>query len=196
MSFGPRPWQQAHWDWRAAANFLLGGAGAGLIVASALTLGTQRAALFAGLVLVAAGLGAVWLEIGRKLRAGHVFFNPWTSWMTRESLAAVMLFGFGISSLILDQSGLMYAATIAALAFVYCQGRILRASKGIPAWRLPQVTLLIATTSLAEGAGLLTFLDQGAPVLGLLAAAVIARAIALSGYRAALRQPGSRAALE
>ena len=38
------------------------------------------------LALVAAGLGAVWLEIGRPLRAIHVFFNPCTSWMTREVL--------------------------------------------------------------------------------------------------------------
>jgi phenylacetyl-CoA:acceptor oxidoreductase subunit 2 len=54
----------------------------------------------------------------------------------------------------------------------------------------------VAATALAEGAGLLTFFDQGRPALGLLALAVIARAIAWSGYRAALKQPGSRAALE
>ena len=196
MSFGPRPWPQAHWDWRAAANFILGGTGAGLIVASALTSSAQRAALLAGLVLIAAGLGAVWLEIGRKLRAIHVFFNPSTSWMTREAFAASLLFVFALLALYFDSTEALIAAALAAAAFAYCQARILRASKGIPAWRLPQVTPLVATTALAEGSGLLTFLDQGAPVLGLLAAAVIARAIALSGYRAALRQPGSRAALD
>ena len=32
MSFGPNPWQQTNWDWRAAGNFMGGGAGAGLVV--------------------------------------------------------------------------------------------------------------------------------------------------------------------
>ncbi len=195
-AFGPRPWQQAHWDWRAAANFILGGAGTGLIVASTLALTAQRPALLAGLVLVATGLGAVWLEIGRKLRAAHVLFNPFTSWMTRESYAAALLFMLGAAALLAGGAWLPWAAALAAVLFAWCQGRILRASKGIPAWRLPQVVPLIATTALAEGTGLLTFFDPGVPVLGLLAAAVILRALAHSGYRAALQQPASRAALE
>ena len=36
MSFGPNPWQQQSWDWRAAGNFICGGAGGGLIVCAAL----------------------------------------------------------------------------------------------------------------------------------------------------------------
>lgn len=198
-AFGPNPWQQAHWDWRAATNFILGGTGSGLIVAAALALTAPpvtRLALLAGLLLVAAGLGTVWLEIGRKLRAANVFFNPLTSWMTRESYAAGLLFALGGCALALEAAWLAYAAALAAALFAWCQARILRASKGIPAWRLPQVVPLVAATALAEGAGLLTFLDQGRPALGLLALAVLARAIAWSGYRAALRQPGSRAALE
>jgi phenylacetyl-CoA:acceptor oxidoreductase subunit 2 len=196
VTYGPRPWQQAHWDWRAAANFMLGGAGAGLIMASALTLDAQRVALLAGLALVATGLGAVWLEIGRKLRAAHVFFNPWTSWMSRESIAALLVFGIGLSSFLFQNRSLDIALAIAAVLFLFCQARILFASKGIPAWRLPQVVPLVAAAGLAEGAGLLAFFDQGAPVLGLLATAVIVRAVAYSGYRAALAQPASRAALE
>ena len=95
MSFGPAPWQQTNWDWRAAANFICGGAGAGLIVFAALS-GAAGAPLtgllLGGLALVGAGLFCVWLEIGRPLRALHVFFNPRTSWMTRESFIAVLLF--------------------------------------------------------------------------------------------------------
>ena len=35
--YGPKPWLQRHWDWRAAANFMLAGTGAGLIAAAAFT---------------------------------------------------------------------------------------------------------------------------------------------------------------
>ena len=35
MSYGPNPWQQTQWDWRAAGNFICGGAGGGLIAMAA-----------------------------------------------------------------------------------------------------------------------------------------------------------------
>lgn len=196
MSYGPRPWQQTNWDWRAAANFMLGGTGAGLMIAAALIQNQSPYPVILALLLVGGGLGAVWLEIGRKLRAIHVLFNPQTSWMTRESIVAVILFGFGISCLVINESWLQYAAALAALAFVYCQARILRAAKGIPAWRAPQVVALIMTTALAEGTGLLMLMNSDLLVTSLFTAAVIARAVAWSGYRTALKQPGSRAALE
>lgn len=196
VPYGPRPWQQAHWDWRAATNFILGGAGTGLVVASSLTGASTRIALLVGMVIVATGLAAVWLEIGRKLRAAHVFFNPFTSWMTRESYAALLLFGLGACALLVGGEAFAYGAALAAALFAICQGRILHASKGIPAWRLPQVVPLVVATALAEGTGLLALFDQGPAVMGLLATAVIARSWAYSGYRAALAQPASRAALE
>ena len=83
MSYGPRPWIQLHWDARAALNFILGGTGSGFILFAAfvpLSPHQGQAALLIGLALVAAGLTAVWMETGRKLRAVHVFFNPMTSW--------------------------------------------------------------------------------------------------------------------
>ena len=148
------------------------------------------------LVLVAVGLCAVWLEIGRKLRAIHVFFNPFTSWMTRESFAATLLFAFGAIELFLPSRIILAGAAPSALGFVYCQARILRASKGIPAWRAPQVVTLIVTTGLAEGTGLLMILNPDLLAISLFTAVVIARGFAWSGYRAALQQPASRAALE
>ena len=66
--YGPKPWLQRHWDWRAAVNFMLGGSGSGLLVAAALT-GPSRATLLLGLGLIAAGLAAVWLEIGRDRKS-------------------------------------------------------------------------------------------------------------------------------
>jgi phenylacetyl-CoA:acceptor oxidoreductase subunit 2 len=90
-------WLQRHWDARAAANFMLGGAGSGLMVA-ALLVADPSILIIISLVLVASGLTAVWLEIGRKLRAVHVFFNPFTSWMTRESFAALLRLPRGIGA--------------------------------------------------------------------------------------------------
>ena len=185
-------WLQKHWDARAALNFMLGGAGGGLMIAAALAYADSRAPVLLALALVAAGLGAVWLEIGRKLRAVNVFFNPFTSWMTRESFAAVLLFALGGAALWRPQLFLP-AAAAAALAFVWCQGRILRASKGIPAWRAPQVGLLIVSTALAEGAGLCLAFTAEPLLLTWFALAAVLRAIAWSRYRAVTRNPALEA---
>lgn len=188
MSFGPNAWIQQHWDARAALNFMLGGAGAGLLIAAALAYPDSRVAVLIGLALIALGLGAVWLEIGRKLRAVNVFFNPFTSWMTRESFVAVLVFALGAAALWRPQLFLPFAAA-AALAFVYCQGQILRASKGIPAWRAPQVVLLIVSTSLAEGAGLALLFTTAPLLLTWFGLALILRAVAWTRYSAAVKNP-------
>jgi phenylacetyl-CoA:acceptor oxidoreductase subunit 2 len=196
MSYGPRPWQQASWDWRAAANFMLGGTGAGLTIAAALVQIQSPHPVILALLLVAGGLGSVWLEIGRKLRAIHVFFNPQTSWMTRESFAALLFFVCAAVELFFHSTAALGATALAALAFVYCQARILRAAKGIPAWRAPQVVALIMTTSFAEGTGVLMLMNPDILATSLFTAAVIARAVAWSRYRAALKQTACGAALE
>lgn len=179
-------WLQRHWDARAALNFILGGTGSGLLACSFLL--DDALPVLIGLALVAAGLAAVWLETGRKLRAVHVLFNPFTSWMTRESYAALLLFLLGI----------VYPPLAApvALVFLYCQARILRAAKGIPAWRAPQVVPLIASTGLAEGAGLALLFSTGGLVLAVFVLAVLVRATAWSLYRtevtsSALEAPGT-----
>jgi len=204
MSFGPRPWQQLHWDERAAANFMLGGTGAGLLVAwavSSTVTPVWQAYVLAAMACIGLGLGAVWLEIGRKLRAIHVFFHPQTSWMTREAMVAAVLFACGLAALATGLRALGFVAAFLALGFVYCQGRILHASKGIPAWREPTVTAFIVTTGLAEGAG--AFLAASAIAgsahragLAFFALAVVARVLAWSRYRARLEHGAARRALE
>lgn len=173
MSYGPNPWQQAHWDWRAAGNFVCGGAGSGLLVFAAVSGARDLAAtllVLAGLALVGLGLLCVWLEIGRPMRALHVFFNPRTSWMTREGFVAALLFPAGLAAAA-GVSGFAWIAALLALAFVYCQARILKAARGIPAWREPLVVPLIVSTGLVEGAGL--FLLAG-PLHGLANQALMA----------------------
>lgn len=157
---------QKHWDVRAALNFMLGGSGAGLMIWTALLEVGSPYPVALSLALVGAGLLSVWLEIGRKLRAAHVFFNPFTSWMTRESFAALALFILGGAALVYPE--LRIGAAIMAGAFLYSQARILRAAKGIPAWRTPLVVPLIVLSGLAEGAALLLLFDAnflGLPVL-------------------------------
>lgn len=190
MSFGPAPWQQTNWDWRAAGNFICGGAGGGLIVFAALS-GAQGLALavllLGGLALVGTGLVCVWLEIGRPLRALHVFINPRTSWMTREAFVATLLMPVALAAAA-GLPGFEWLAAVLALAFVYCQGRMLQGAKGIPAWREPLLVPLVVLTGLAEGGGLLLLAQPahaaGQPLLlALVGALVLARALVWLAYR-------------
>lgn len=192
--FGPNPWIQRHWDWRAAANFVFGGAGSGLILAAALALplGPARAvSLPLGLVLVALGLTCVWLEIGRPWRALHVFFNARTSWMTREAFAGIALFGITVAAFFRPGDWMEVVLGFFALLFAWCQAMILRASKGIPAWREPKVIPFILTTALGEGAALavvlaLAYNRPSALAYGLLAIALLARSGAWMVYVASV----------
>jgi phenylacetyl-CoA:acceptor oxidoreductase 26-kDa subunit len=155
-SFGPAPWQQAHWDWRAAGNFMAGGAGAGLLAFVVLAGVDGLAAtllLLAGMALIGLGLLCVWLEIGRPVRAMNVMRRPGSSWMSRESMVAPLVFALalGVAAGLRAWAPLLF---FAALGFVWCQARILQAAKGIPAWREPLTLPLLVLTGLAEGAGL------------------------------------------
>jgi phenylacetyl-CoA:acceptor oxidoreductase subunit 2 len=135
------------------------------------------------IALVGAGLFAVWMEIGRKLRALHVLFNPLTSWMTRESFAALLLFPLALGAMSVPAA--LPGAALAAAAFLYCQARILREAKGIPAWRDPAVVPLIVATGLAEGAGLCLLFTREPLLVGLFALAVFARELAARRHGAA-----------
>ena len=177
---------QTNWDARAALNFMLGGAGAGLVVATAL-LALPDAALVLALLLVASGLAAVWHELGKRLRAPHVFFNPATSWMARESFAAVALFALGIG--VIFWPTLVPAAAVAAAGFLYCQARMLQGAKGIPAWRAKATVPLLLASGLAEGAGLALVFGTGAAALLLFGFAVVVRAVAWRHYRRTAPNP-------
>lgn len=154
---GINPWLQTHWDWRAAGNFIGGGSGTGLLLVTAAALpwsGPDARLIVPALVLITVGLSLVWMELGRPWRFLNVFFNPRTSWMTRESLVAVPLLLFGLAAALTASPTLLWAAALTGMVFLYCQGRILIAAKGIPAWRAPSIMGLVVTTGLAEGAGL------------------------------------------
>jgi phenylacetyl-CoA:acceptor oxidoreductase subunit 2 len=153
---GAKPYLQPFWDWRAASNFSFGGTGSGLLMLSPLAVYEGVAPwpyLLAGLAFMGLGLGLVWLEIGKKLRAMNVFLQP-MSWMARESYVAVMAFGLGLAAAWQGGWILVSGTALAGAFFVYAQALILRKAKGIPAWRAPRLTPLIIATGLAEGASL------------------------------------------
>ncbi len=162
---GIAPWVQTHWDWRAAGNFICGGTGSGLLffAAMATLYGVPVAPLvLPAIALIAVGLTLVWFELGRPWRFIHVFFNPHTSWMTREGIVAMPLLAVGAAAVWFARSDLALGAAALGLIFLYCQARMLQGAKGIPAWREPLSIMLLVVTGLAEGQGLVLVL---APIL-------------------------------
>ncbi|MEI8325903.1 MAG: DmsC/YnfH family molybdoenzyme membrane anchor subunit [Betaproteobacteria bacterium] len=192
-AWGPNPWQQTSWDWRAAGNFIGGGMGTGLLLATALLAGSGATfwLVFVGLALVGVGLTCVWLEIGRPLRALHVFFNPRTSWMSREAFVGALLFPSGLLAL-LGLGGWLWVTAALALAFLYCQSRMLAATRGIPAWRSPWVSALFLVTAACEGCGVFLMLclllqRSGGLAPLLLATLLVLRVAVWTGYRRAVK---------
>lgn len=197
----PPPLQRS-WDARAAANFVLGGAGAGAIVAVAYFGDDRLRAIVipAALAMVGVGLVCVFTELGRPLRALHVFFHVRRSWMSRESLAAVLLFPAGIAA-VLEVPGAAWIAAVLALIFLVCQARMLQAARGIPAWRAPPVAALIVVTGVVEGSGLLlavsSWLGTVSPILcATVGALALLRAFVWFTYRRSLTVAGATAARE
>jgi len=186
--------RQRQWDWRAAGNFIGGGTGSALVLVSALAAlllpGSPPPALplLVGMASVAAGLSLVWLEIGKPWRALNVFFHPQTSWMTREGIVAGPLLACTAAAAWSGSAATLLAAALLGALYLYCQARILRASRAIPAWSHPRVVPLMLTCGLAEGcAALLLLGGAGSPALTALAlAAAVARELAREAYRSGL----------
>ena len=187
------PWHQTNWDWRAAGNFIGGGTGAGLAICGA----TAHAAghpiapiiwLVAAFCIVC-GLGLVWLEIGRPWRFLHVFLHPQASWMAREALLAPPLLMSLAAAATFARTDLALLSGVLAAAFLYAQSRILKAAKGIPAWRESRIVPLNVATGLAEGTGaflLLWSVSHGSSfeIMALAFAVIVLRWIAWAAYRA------------
>lgn len=186
---GPAPFHQTNWDWRAAGNFIGGGNGAGLMLAAALAAAAGLpfwAGGAVGIAFVSIGLLCVWLEIGRPWRAIHVFFHPQTSWMTRESIVGVPLLATAFAAVVLSFLDgplawivpvLLAVGALLAGTYLYCQARILKECKGIPAWRHPALMPVMMITGLVEGAGLLAIVTLFAGEKGLAAYLALALAV-------------------
>ena len=153
--------RQTFWDVRAAMNFILGGMSSGLaVVAYALwTLGLLADALLPWFFAAAAlgmgiGLLFVFAEIGRRARFLHVLRRPQSSWMTRETYAVAVFYPAVAADFFWPSPALHTVVALAAAAFLVCQGRILHAGKGIPAWRHRLVPWMLVASGLYEGVAL------------------------------------------
>ena len=158
------PRQQKNWDARAALNFMCGGSGAGLLLFGAVVADESSRALTAmALLLVALGLFGVWTEIRRPLRAWRVFLNPRSSWMSREAVAALLMFVAG--AVAIGQRDQLFGgiAALCGVVFLGSQAGILASCRSIPAWREPKIIPLILSTGIAEGAGLTALLAGISP---------------------------------
>jgi phenylacetyl-CoA:acceptor oxidoreductase subunit 2 len=199
---GVEPWHQQHWDWKAASNFICGGAGAGLFIFAAGA--SLRAGSLFPLGFVALGIGALGLflllfKIGRPWRFIHVLRQPRRSWMAREAWIAAAFFPLGALASWFDLPAVTIAAAIFGLLFLLSQAMILKEAKGIPAWRTTAILPLLISTGFAEGAGLFLIATVVLPsfkwATDSTAAAVVLLAALRSwtwhGYRTALAVQGA-----
>ncbi len=190
------PRRQPYWDWRAAANFIGGGSGAGLLAYAACAQSANRLTTVLGIALLGAGLLCVWLEIGRPARALNVFRHP-GSWMTYEAWVALPLLAGALVALVYPRRAFDAGVAVLALAYLYCQARMLAAARGIPAWRHPLSVPLWIVTGLAEGSALGVLVQVGNPaahtpaLATVLVVFVLARVLAFAFYRRGLQQTGA-----
>ena len=154
--------RQTFWDLRAAMNFIMGGMSSGLAVIAFLAWalgGMPDAALpwFFAAAAVGMGVGLLFVfdEIGRPARFLYVLRRPQSSWMTRETYAVAAFYPAVAADFVWPSPALHVLVAVAAAAFLYCQGRILHAGRGIPTWRHPLVPWMLVGTGLHEGVALL-----------------------------------------
>jgi phenylacetyl-CoA:acceptor oxidoreductase 26-kDa subunit len=185
--------RQTFWDHRAAMNFTMGGMTSGLVVIAYLA---SLAGLLPGGALplinaiaaagMAVGLFFVFLEIGRKLRFLRVLMRPQSSWMTRETYFVAVFYPVVAADLIWPMAALHLLAALSAAGFLYSQARILQAGKGIPAWRHPQMPMMLVATGLFEGVGLLALIALIDPALFAVGNPLVAAGIVLALINAAM----------
>ena len=160
---------QKMWGRLAVINFAFGSAGAASYLLSLwfyllLPKELPFPALFV-IRLVAAGcvsfgLLAVGAEAGRPFRARFLLGNLQRSWMSRETLAAILFVPLALLTSIVHSAALSGLAAASAGMFIISQGFILYRSRAIPAWNMAIVPSLFITSAFAGGSGLLLIVSQ------------------------------------
>ncbi len=164
------------WGWPAVANFILGGAGAGLYLFDALrqvitgkrleeTLHGMTA--LAAVSLVALGFISVAFEAGRPLRARFLLANIRNSWMSVEMAAGALFIAAATAGQVFVIPACGVIAAGAALVVVISHGCVLHRARAISAWRVPVLPFLFLTSALSMGGG--TFLVTSSLLQGRIA---------------------------
>ncbi len=156
------PRKQRVWRWPAAANFILGGMGAGLYLLSwfMLWLGMVPPTGFELLAPALAALGFLSLavEVGRPLRGLYLFRALHHSWMSREALAGVLFMGTAVLSWVWPHTWLSPVAALSATGLLISQGLIIHRAYAVTAWHKPAVPWWVSLSGLEAGSGLVMLL--------------------------------------
>ncbi len=159
---------QQEWGWLVITYLFLGGAGAGLFLAS-LYMGHPWAEGL-GLVLLLLGTLFLLLDLGRPERFWRAFFRARTSWISRGCYFITVLTLLGILDLMLQMSGgdpgvrwlVKLGAAAAAVAVMIYTGFVLSPSPAIPFWNSTFFPVIFFAYSLLAG---IDFLILASPVL-------------------------------
>ncbi len=159
---------QREWGWLVITYLFLGGAGAGLFLAS-LYMGHPWAEGL-GLVLLLLGTLFLLLDLGRPERFWRAFFRARTSWISRGCYFITVLTLLGILDLMLQMSGgdtgvrwlVKLGAAAAAVAVMIYTGFVLSPSPAIPFWNSAFFPVIFFAYSLLAG---IDFLILASPVL-------------------------------
>lgn len=153
--------RQDVWGLPAAANFILGGTGAGLFVFLSLcellgpkaAIGAGPAGLLAP-ILVSAGFLALTREAGRPLRGLYAIRNIRRSWMSVEVLSGSVFVIVSVLDCIRHTTLSTYTALCAGALFMLSQGFIVYRARAIAPWNTPTIPLIFFLSGLAGGGGL------------------------------------------
>ena len=159
---------QREWGWLVITYLFLGGAGAGLFLAS-LYMGHPWAEGL-GLVLLLLGTLFLLVDLGRPERFWRAFFRARTSWISRGCYFITVLTLLGVLDLMLQMSGgdpgvrwlVKLGAAAAAIAVMIYTGFVLSPSPAIPFWNSTFFPVIFFAYSLLAG---IDFLILASPVL-------------------------------
>lgn len=193
--------KQSEWGWPAIANFVLGGMTAGYYLLSLLAAillqrlqGASQPDSFKLIapLLVAAGFLALTVEAGRPLRGVYLLNRLNHSWMSRETLAGGIFVGAALLERSFSHPALLALSALSAAGLLGSQAFVLMRARAVTAWDVPLFPLVIASSGLAAGSGLI-LLTPAAAAAGRTAVvlALFFGMLDLAVWHRYLHQPGS-----
>lgn len=163
---GLRP--QREWGWLVISYLFLGGAGAGLFLASLYLQHTWAGAL--GLVVLLLGTFLLLLDLGRPGRFWRAFFRPQTSWISRGCFFITLMVVTGALEIGLQwaridsfpggagevlRSAVTFLAAASAVLVMAYTGFVLSPSPAIPFWNSAFFPIIFSGYSLLAGIDIL-----------------------------------------
>ena len=160
-----QPGPQKVWGWPAVVNFIFGGAATGFFLLSVLTVKLYESGTngpfqpgpykLLAPILVVVGLLCLTIEAGRLSRGIYLLRNLSTSWISRETFAAIIFVPSTIIDWLHPHSGLLALSVLAAVVFVISQAYIIYRARGVTAWNVSIIPFVFTTSSFVTGGGIL-----------------------------------------